>query len=115
MKTIINVPSDQEIYQVNVYYDITTNTFDIEQFRVFAFEYMSIYHTYKGDICGIKNQFLSPISLAIITDDERYEYSGIISSDGRILTYGENYDSLEKFKEDVKRRELEKNNKKSTS
>lgn len=105
MKTIINVPSHQEIYQINVYYDVSTDTFEVEQFRVFAFEYMSTYDTYEG---GIKNQFLSPISLSIITDDEQYEHSGTMSNDGRILTYSQNYENLEKFKEAVKRTELAK-------
>ena len=103
MKTIINVPSDQEIYQVHVYYDIDTDTIDIDKYRVFAFEYMSTYHTYEGQVCGTETQFLSPISLAIMIDNERYEYSGIMDTDGKIRTYAENYDSLEDFKNFVKK------------
>ncbi len=100
--TIIQIPSDEKIYQVNVYYDKDTDTFDIEKFRVFAFEYNSIPDTFEGTICGVKSQFLTPISLSIVTDDEPYKYSGVMGDDGVIRTYSANYSNIEEFKEYIK-------------
>jgi hypothetical protein len=102
---IVNVPNDEKIYDVHVYYDIDTDTFDIEKHRIYAFEYISTHETCNGESIGTKSQFLSPISLAIVVDDRKYEYSGIMNTDGKISIYGSVFDTIEEFqvwvKEDI--------------
>ncbi len=100
---IVNVPNDEKIYDVHVFYDEQTDTLEVEKYRIYAFEYMSTHETHEGENIGTKSQFLSPISLTSVIDDSKYEYSGIMDTNGKILVYGSVFDTIEEFQDWVKK------------
>jgi hypothetical protein len=102
-KTIINVPNDEHIYQVELRYCDEDDTFIITKYRIFAFEYTSTYNT-DGTI---NNYYMVPITLNIIFDKCPFEeFTGVMGDDGTIYQDGDKWENLEEFKKYVKEKTI---------